>query len=527
MTNFKRILSACLAACMVVGMTACNGKDKNNSGGQTGESKPREDGSNPAAISSEVIKPTYFFNSGSYIFSGKEPIFETIKYYTNIEFQPNCVPLSAYDEKVSTVLASADLPDLLCLRSATMAKEYALKGAFVNLTPYIEKGEMKNFMAMIEKHPPAEALTKNSDGDIYGVPRIYDGIYMDQTWQIRMDLLKKHNIPVPTNMDEVYDTLVKLKELYPDSYPYSSRWGISHAVGAPAEVWSSGLTMMIDLDTRDYKFGPAEPGYIKALQFMKDCYQNGLLHPEFATLSDEQFLEQFANGKAFMTFDYQFADDIVESNKGTLEEGWDLDTFVQPADENGKRFGTWVLDGYYGMTRVIASNSEYKDQLVKYLDWLYSEEGIDAMELGIEGKMYTEDAEGNVTFEESYDPRKVENTGLHDVAFATVMSAKGRDAIDIAPGSYAEKAFNTIEAADAFMDEPVIYASWYDKDKQKEYNDIITPINTYIEECTMKVITGEMAIEDWDTVVIPQCEKMGYKRALELVQEALEQTLGE
>ncbi len=146
--------------------------------------------------------------------------------------------------------------------------------------------------------------------------------------------------------------------------------------------------MMIDLDKRDYKYGPAEPRYIKALTFMRDCYQNGLIHPEFAALSDEQFLEQFVNSKAFMTFDYQFADDIVETNNDTLEKGWDLDTFIQPADENGKRFGTWVLDGYYGMTRVISSSSEYKEELVKYLDWLYSEEGINAMEFGIEGQMY-------------------------------------------------------------------------------------------------------------------------------------------
>ncbi len=106
------------------------------------------------------------------------------------------------------------------------------------------------------------------------------------------------------------------------------------------------------------------------------------------------------------------------------------------------------------------------------------------------------------------------------------MSDKGCDNIDLVPGSYAERAFKIVEEADEFLDEPVIYASWYNKDEQKEYASIMTPLDTYIEECTMKVITGEMSIDDWNTVVIPQAKEMGYEGALELVQKALDETLG-
>ncbi len=116
MFKFKRVLSACLAACMVAGLTACSGDNKGSSGEQA-VTEPREDGSNPGAISSEVIEPTYFFNTGSYIYTGNEPVFETIKYYTNVKFKPQPVPLSSYDEKVATVLSSGNLPDLMCLRS--------------------------------------------------------------------------------------------------------------------------------------------------------------------------------------------------------------------------------------------------------------------------------------------------------------------------------------------------------------------------------------------------------------------------
>ena len=524
MLNFKKAMSATLAACMVLALTACNGGDKKGPDNQ-GTTEPREDGSNPAAISSEVIKPTYFFNAGSYTFTGTEPVFETIKYYTNIEFEPQCVPLSSYDEKVATVLASGSLPDLLCLRSPAMAKKYALKGAFVNLTPYIDEGKMPNFINKVREYPPAEAVSKNSDGNIYGVPRIYDTEFiMDESWIIRYDILEKNGLELPTTFDEMYDLLVKLKELYPDSYPYTSRWGATHALDGQGDFRNARTTMMIDLDTRDYSFGPAQPGYIDCLKFMRDCYQNGLLHPEFATLSDEQFLEQFANNKAFMTYDYQIGDTIMSTNGSSLDEGFDLRTFVQPTYK-GKRYGTWVLKGYYGMTRVISTGSEYEEELVRYLDWLYSEEGIDAMQFGIKGKMWNEDADGNVTFEEAYDPKKVENMGLHDTAFMTVPSDKGEKFITNVPGSLAEASYNTLKEAEAFDPDPRTPASWYNEDDQKKYAEIMTPINTYVEEMSMKVITGEIPLEDWETVVLPQCEKMGYKEALEMIRKALKETL--
>ncbi len=84
MLNFKKFMSVTLAGCMVLALTACNGGDKKGSESEN-KAEARKDGSNPAAISSEVIKPSYFFNAGSYMFTGSEPIFETIKYYTKHE----------------------------------------------------------------------------------------------------------------------------------------------------------------------------------------------------------------------------------------------------------------------------------------------------------------------------------------------------------------------------------------------------------------------------------------------------------
>ena len=41
---------------------------------------------------------------------------------------------------------------------------------------------------------------------------------------IRTDIFKKHNIKIPTTLDEVLEAGKKLKELYPDSVPITNRF---------------------------------------------------------------------------------------------------------------------------------------------------------------------------------------------------------------------------------------------------------------------------------------------------------------
>ncbi|MEI0736314.1 hypothetical protein VQ056_05980 [Paenibacillus sp. JTLBN-2024] len=44
-------------------------------------------------------------------------------------------------------------------------------------------------------------------------------------WLYREDVFKKHNLAVPKTYEELHQVLKKLKELYPESYPLSMRFG--------------------------------------------------------------------------------------------------------------------------------------------------------------------------------------------------------------------------------------------------------------------------------------------------------------
>jgi hypothetical protein len=64
-------------------------------------------------------------------------------------------------------------------------------------------------------------------------------------------------------------------------------------------------------------------------------------------------------------------------------------------------------------------------------------------------------------------------------------------------------------------------------DALSEYNQLMTDIDTYNEECAFKFILGDMDTEtDWDTYVNNLTNTFNYTRVLELVQEGLTDYLG-
>lgn len=484
--------------------------------------------SDPGKISAQVIEPTFFFSTGSYLYTGDEVIFDVIARKTNIKFKPIPVPLNAYTEKLNTTMASGDLPDLMGLRSGTTAKKFGPDGAFVNMSEYLDRGDMPNFAKMLDAYPPARQLSKAPDGIIYGGPRIYDMDYrVDEMWLVRWDVLNKHNIANPTTFEEVYAMLKQLKELYPDSTPYTSRWGVSHCIGNQAYYRGSSMAFFVDPKAGKYLFGPSMEAYTDALVWLRDAYKDGLLDKEFPTLSDEQYNEKFATGKAFMTIDYpQGCDEIVKAGVAVAPD-WDFSAMVQPS-YNGTRVGNYVLKGYYGYTKAISSQSKYKDELIRFIDWTYSPEGTEALLFGIEGEQFTKDAEGKYKLSDDLRTNdnptgKIEFHGLNDQNIFSVLNTPARDYYEMG-GPLMRKSTELIVANGAFG-EPIYGASFAKEADQKRYNDLMAPINTYIEENSMKVVTGELDIAQWPEV-LKAVESMGLPEADALINQAYVDTFG-
>ena len=530
----KKLIATLMVLAMGMNLVGCSssGKDASlNSGGQESSNITSAEGA--SKISEKLIEVEFFMPTQGDGYTGEEDIFKTIQHYTNIKFKPIAVPLSSYSEKLSTTIASGKLPDLMSINGQSTVDQYGPQGAFVSLDKYIEEGMMPNYEKILKEYEPAEALVRSSDGKLYGAPRMYAVDYrVDQMWLARTDILEKHGLTrTPETFEELYDVMKQLKEIYPDSTPYINRWGVGHLIGGQTHFRNTSSTYFLNEDTKQYEYGPASQAYKDSLEFLATAYKDGILNPDFATLTDPEVDELLMTGKGFFTFDYpHWADEIERAvGKENLPEGFEWQPILQPS-YNGVKRGTPVLSGYFPTLKVIAAGTKYEEELVRFLDWTYSEEGAKARMYGIEGETYEMDGEDNVKFLKDYKTPAtpdgtITNHGFNDQYIFGMLDPLALNVYEM--GATNLNKATQFMAENGGLGEPTYGAKFFDESERKRYNDIMTPINTYVEEASMKVILGQASLDNWDTEVMPVVESMGLEEAGQLINKAYKETFGE
>lgn len=486
------------------------------------------DYSEPTAISAEPITATFFLtNDTSY--TGDEIVWQTIKELTNIEFQVIPVPLSSYSEKLSTTIASGNIPDIMGCRSYKTVDEYGPEGAFLSFEPYIEAGMMPNYVSVLDSMPPAMQLATSPDDVRYGAPRIYLTPRMDEALLARVDVLEKLGLTrEPATLEEFYDIMLAVKEAYPDSTPWLNRWETASLLYDWGQIYNTSYTYYLAPGATEYVYGPATQNYKDMLQYLANMYKDGLLNKDFATMSDEEYKEAWITNRGFFAYDYQVADEFYDDSVALLDEGFDIGAMIAPPYD-GVFIGYPVLEGYYGYTKAVSSMTQHPDEMIRFIDWTYSEAGQNALMFGIEGKDYTFNDDGTVNMITDIKcaakpAGTIEVHGLNDQNIFSVLPASAAEFYEnTTKFTINEKAY--ITEHDAWQD-PIFYARFYNADENDRYNEIKTPLDTYITEESTKIIIGEKSVDGWDDIIAAAASTYNYEEGLQLVNKAYVDTFG-
>jgi len=312
----------------------------------------------------------------------------------NIKLEIEAVPKANYEDKKKLKITTNNLPDISLVGKQDLI-DYAKSGVFVNLSENMDK--MPNFKKLIEG-PYSDLQKLKVNGSFYGTPILC-------RWQpragatalIRVDLLEKNNIPVPKTFDEFFSALQTLKQKYPDKIPFTNRKGgsvsgtekilecMSYPLGS---VFNSNLYPVYDDDKGKYVVGPATEEFKAVLSYLNKMYKAGLLDPDYATNTSDQWKEKMSSGKALATFDNAgFGQDfnIALSQK-------EPDSLLLPiysmTNSFGKTRNTFYDKNWPSNAYAISAKSKNVDVAIKLLDWYYSEKGCDVTGFGVEGETF-------------------------------------------------------------------------------------------------------------------------------------------
>ena len=440
---------------------------------------------------------------------------------TNIWVQYE-IDSSGTSERRNLMIATNQLPEMARLDPSEITNHYR-SDIFLPLGKYID--QMPNFKRLWDTIPTLK--TTMNEGELYGfrnlfAPQVPDGFGP----VLRTDLLQKHNLPIPTTFTELLDVLEALKRIYPDSKPWTNRFGTNNIFAAwfafaVGSGW--GIYWDHDVDGGKWLYGQANPSFKEALQIIADAFRRGVLDPDFATNSTDQWRNNIISGRSFFWYDnpqwgQTFNIMIKESDPTAVIE---LIPFLKNS-LGVKRTRPYQDPNVYcldiGAPWMIALRSDIKDPdtVIKFMDWMYSDEARVMTNWGKEGLSfrYAENGEREYLSEwirpslRTADPLNdiISRGGFLNQQWNFVSDYNPTTiAIQKAMGVWDDSfdrywAINT-EAAQEGVFKPNHPAPPLNPQELERLRDLSTIVATFLNQQYNRFITGQEPVANWDNVI--------------------------
>lgn len=449
----RKVVSLMLVSAMVAGMLAGCGSDSGSSkGGSSTETGSAAEASSSGETADDKSPITFeYFNADGKNGNWDNPVAKAITEATGVTLDVSYPVASQGDAKedIALMIANDEYPDMIYAKGS--ATDLYQAGALIDMTDLIEK-----YGPNIKKMYGAEMEKLKWSQDDPGIYQLsYAGVNQKTlttggSCQIQWAALKENDYKYPKTLDE-YEKMIKS---YLAAHPKTedgldmigitmsaSDWHWMITLGNPAGLIAdaspdNGQWIIDDEYNVHYKHvTDEEKEYFKWLCRM---YNEGILDPNFATQTDDDYIAKVASGRVVAITDAEWHYSQCEATlvaDGKVDQTYVGLPVTLREDQVEKALlyqGTTVGWGI-GITK----SCEDPVRAIKFLDYLCSDEGQILYHWGIEGENYFLDDDGQPyrTDEEvakaQSDPDYSKNTGIDNYTGFPIYGT----------GSYSEDGF--------------------------------------------------------------------------------------
>jgi len=457
---------------------------------------------------------------------------------TNIKIEWEQVSADAREEKRNIALVTDDLPDVFYgtyIPDIDLLK-YGERGTFIPLNDLIDE-YAPNLKAIFEEYPEIEKSVTMADGNIYGLPRIYDPEFISRRFGskpwIRGDWLEELGIENPETTEEFYEYLKAVKEndLIGDGENREIPLGGASIVRIVD--WIQGAfgvgtwgrmhtTLDTDPNTDELRFYPITDDYKDMLEYLHKLYSEGLIEENIFSIETDQYLANAAQGLYGATPFYNPKDLFGE------EEG---EKFISANALEGPK-GHKLLTGLVPPVRTmgqfsITKANKHPAATIRWMDYFYGEEGSKMFFMGIEGETYEETPDGPKLLD------KITNseeglTRLQELS-KYIIEPSGNHPVMITEEYYVgpEAEPEDLEAAERlspYLIENPMPTLPYTLEENEMMSTTGAEISKFVNDNRDLFISGEKALSEWDEYV-RTLEDMGLEEYMEVQEKAYERYL--
>lgn len=288
----------------------------------------------------------------------------------NIDYQPTFVPDASYKEKLTAVVASGDIPDIMYFpNDDTNFYKWAAQGAFLALDDYVD--QYPTFKLV----PPLTLNVGKASGKLYAMPEYYPPYSL--TPSIRQDWLDKLGLKMPTSYAELKQVAVAFTTQDVSGRGAGKTYGIalgkptadsyitpSYAMGA----WWDGDAWYHKDSKGRYILGYISDASKERMQFLAELYSQGALTRDFAVNDWPTTNKEFYSGKAgiFIGAPRGMSEDYMASLLQIDPKAHPVPIPPFKAPDGSQEFLTAV--GALGMTAFSAKLANDPDKLKRILE---------------------------------------------------------------------------------------------------------------------------------------------------------------
>jgi len=491
------------------------------------------DGTQPVdkTISDEKLTYTIFaYGLQQYDGQNADRVISVLEEKFNVTLKFTGAPWDGWQEKLSSLINSGQTPDLFfALPNQASYANYVKNEMMLPLDAYVTAEETPYLSALLGSD---NFKNLTFDGKHYFMPVVCP--QNNHMIVVRRDWMEKLNIEAPKTLEEFTAMLQKFTENDPDGNGKKDTYGMTASSTLDWFVHfktSYGVTPGWSKNSEGkYQLDVFSDGYADYLSYLQNLYAKGYLKQEFYLGMDSDADEDFAAGRAgcYLTNNGMKIEQITDT-LGAADPSASIDVIPVPsATAQGSFVG---FGGYWGGWNISADAKEPM-RLIQMLDYISSPEGQMLMTYGIEGVHYTVQ-DGN------FVPNIAERQEEGDDKW---QNPSGEPIGPYCIGQYFTNNIYTIENGQVkirfdygFFSNPEIVekANQYSEnitvnlepvnilDFPSDYNKIMARMNDKIEILSVRIISGQLTVEEGLAELQAELKTLGYEKMVGYVTETM------
>lgn len=553
MKNAKKLVALLLVLAMVLSLAACGGNGDSSASSETSTSSAAEDSSaaeegetgddgetaEPGEFQLPIVdEPTtlsYFVadDSNCAIMTtdwNDNEFYQEMERRTGVHLEMEMVSSADYQTNFNLMIASGTLADLIYVGASYYAEgvDAAIDdGYFLDLTDLVDE-YMPNYQKVRTSDIQYELLSTTDSGRlgaVYELRQSKQGPWLG-LW-IRQDWLDDLNLETPVTFDDYHEVLTAFKNEKGATAPL-----ILNFSGSDGEfgTMSGGLNVLnswqLD-ETGKVNFGPYMDAWKEYVTIMNQWYNEGLIDPDFmATDERTADMAKVVTGASGLFAALYTMPSVYEA--ASEDSNMNLAPVNPPVKNEGDEIHIRLRDSYTSGNTAISADCENPEVAMRWLDYLFTEEGALLANYGVEGDTFEFDENGDPVYTDKIVNNENGWTMTQTMASYLCPSA-----------GIANWSDWTRELAGVPEKDQACYDVWSEaddtwrlpssvtltQDESTERAALYADISTTVKEQTAQFISGALDIEsNWDAY-IASLESSGIERAIEITQAAYDRYL--